>query len=274
MGSIIGQPGISSITIAGSTQYGGNIEFNVTDRDYGVSYIKDGYFSRTVTVTPSSYLTTVRITPTTDETGATITTLIIITINGTGALINGTLVSITNSLTSENKFGITDQNGQVILTDIFTGYKLLIQAINEEQRYATATKYLTLLEGEVKTLTIDMGTQGRPEGQYYGKRGCTDLIPNVILCGNLTTTGIGNNCTIDADCISGKCDYGNECSRFNWTLCDDHDFSRGNSCVATYVSSGFFNTTWGSIIKYFGFTLIIILFIAVYVVLRRRKDER
>lgn len=264
----------------GTTNTNGNVDFNVTTNDtMQATHTRDGYFSETIDVYPTSNRALIYINPLTDSTGATITSLTVITQNEAGTRINGTLVSVTNTITGENKYGFTDINGQVILTNMFTGAKLLITAQNEEQNYATTTTRTSLVNGQQKTITINMGTEDR-EGRFTTTdRNCQDLIPSVLLCGNLTTTGIGNNCTLDAQCISGDCRIGisgsdGECARFNWTLCDDQNLGRTNGCFISQTIYGGFRAYTGTILKYFLYVLVFIATMMIAVVIRKRKDER
>ena len=264
----------------GTTNTNGNVDFNLTIAgEHTITTTKDGWFPLTDNIYTSPYRQTVQIKSLTDTTGATITALTVITQNETGSRVNGTLVSVTNTLTGENKYGFTDSNGQVILTEMFTGTKLLLTAENQEQDYLPVSIYVNLFEGEQRTVTLNLG---RPEveGKFrVTGRGCSDMIEGILLCGNLSVTGRGNNCTTDADCITDNCRVGidlvnGECSRFNWSICDRDGMGRGQGCFLKHTTYGGLSALWDTTLKYFALVLLVILIIALYVIIRRRQDER
>jgi len=264
--------GISGVLItvegAGSqyTDSTGDAEFTVTqDITYDVSFSKGSYYPLEGEFTPSTGRYYVGL----DPIIAGDTVLTIITKDTEGNPISGSLVSVTNTITGQNNFGFTDEDGQKVFIQMFTGQKLLVRGNNEEEGYETSTTYTSLIEGQQKTVTLTM-TQALAEGQFTGtNRGCADLISGVWLCGDLS--GNNNKCTNNTDCISDQCGFNGECSRFNYTLCDRDNQGRGQGCVIKNTVFGFFKGTTGTILKYFLYTLVFIalLFIAIMIFKRR-----
>jgi len=262
-----------------NTDSNGNVEFTVAqDADYTVTFEKEGYFTISGTQSPSNSRTIVLLKPTTDETGEPITSLTVYTLNENGSAISNSLVSLTNTYTGVNDFGITASDGKVVLTNVPTGNKLLLSATNEEGEYQTKQIYISLSDGEQKTVTLTLSYEDVREGVFsVSGRQCSDFISGVWLCGNLTISGIGNNCSSDSDCISAKCGYGHgnsrECSRFNYTLCDDQEMGRGNMCI---IKNSVFGSSSGSIAifkTYFISILVLIIIVITVLILTsiRRK---
>lgn len=213
----------------------------------------------------------VRLQPTSFGSG---TGVLIITQNGTGSLIGGTFVSLSNTLTGENVYGFSNVNGEIAFYDVFSCEKCLLVGENQELGYEKATKYFTLNTGEQKTVILNLSNYWDAGKWSVTTRGCQDTIKGVWLCGNLSVTGTGSSCTTDANCISGKCGYGGvggrECSKFNWTICDDKGTNRGNTCMFSATAEGFFGGVTSFILHRLIWVIVFIMIVAVIIILRKK----
>jgi hypothetical protein len=264
----------------GTTDSNGQINFEVTtNRGYNLSFSKAGYFDKNIDGIYPSGFGNVCLEPINDEEGNPLTTLTVIVKNESDNTINGALVSITDTFTGSNDYGVTDSNGIAILSDTITGTNLLLSANLENSGYATTTSRISLTTGEQKTITIIL-LRVQPEGYdtyEITPRNCKDLIPGILLCGNLSTTGAGNNCHNDSQCISGDCvkantDTNGTCSNFNWTYCDAHGLGRGNGCFILANLRGGTGAIADSIFGPFFFLFVIaLLLIIVFVMARKNK---
>lgn len=255
-----------------TTDSRGYATFNVDDTTtyHTLSFNKEGYNPKDY---PNVQAGGNRKVFTLDPTTYSGTVLTIITQNGTGSPIGNTLVSVSNQITGESQFKLTDSNGRAIFYDSITGAQLIVTAKNEPQGYdATGIWYVSLQEGEQKTLYINLSSKWIiGQGDWIvTDRGCKDLVTGVWLCGNLSTTGSGSKCEVDADCISGRCGLGNTCSMFNYSICDAKGAGRGNTCVFTATAEGIIAQL--AKILFYGFvTVLIIIIIVVFILLLRKK---
>ncbi|CAK0747263.1 exported hypothetical protein [Azospirillaceae bacterium] len=265
----------ASCTIDGvnatSTNSYGRLSFTTGDSTsfHTISCTADNHFSRTFEPTKASgdiknYC--LQSTSFGDNTA-----LIVIAQNSSGTGISNTLVSVTNSETGENRYGLTDNNGQLVLADMFYGNKLIITAQNEQMGYEpTGQWYLSLAQGEQKTFYINLSSEW-VTGQYVvTERNCSELIKGVWLCGFKNTSGTGDYCTNNTGCISGRC-FMNQCSAFNYTICDNKRMGRGNACLFYSTINGSFEGIGNWILHQFFFVLILILLMAGVLLMRKKE---
>jgi hypothetical protein len=121
-------------------------------------------------------------------------------------------------------------------------------------------------------------TREMPEGEFkVTNRNCKDAISGILLCGNLSITGVGNSCSNDTGCISGDCfkesktAVNGTCSSFNWSYCDIHGYGRGNGCFLIATTYGTFSGLLSTILTYAIFVFVLILIISLIVLARRKK---
>ena len=249
------------------TDDNGDVSFTVSvDQPYLISFSKNGYAPVSNTISPTTGRVTVILEPTTG-----LTVLTVKTISKNQSVITGSLVAVTNPVTGESVNGITDAEGQVTFVDMFTGNKLIVSATNNEGGYEFVSTYTSLTEQQQKTVTLTM-TEELGEGIFLSSgRKCSDTIPNVWLCGNLTINNTGNLCDENSDCISGRCSYDGTCSKFNWTICTEQDLGMTQACMWKATAYGFFDTTLGVLLKYFLFAIVFIGLVMMIIIIVRPK---
>lgn len=240
----------------------GYADFNGLDYiQYGLTYSKSGYVPETQSFYPSNDRITRWLNPINGTTNQALLTIMVFDKNNTP--IENALVGATDIITGESRSTLTDYTGAGYILGITPSDKLMISAA--KTGYSTTSTYSTIGVGEQKTLTIIMGIQG--SGFTVTSRGCSDPIKGVLLCGNLSVTGIGSSCLVDADCISGKCDptlsgLTRTCANFNWTICDAQGLARGNTCYMRAIGNGTGKGFGNWILNNF---LYVLLFIAIFI---------
>jgi len=183
--------------------------------------------------------------------------------------IEGVLVATLEPTTGASVYSQTDYDGTAYLFDVKPSPRFLVTA--KKEPYETTSIYTSIGTGETKTLTITMGEGTLP---IATNRGCADTIRYVILCGNLTTTGIGNTCTQDSDCISGRCSLGlsvRTCSKFNYTLCDSQGINRGNTCIFRNVTNGLLASAGNWILDNFLYVLVIVVILVFILIIMNSR---
>ena len=207
-----------------------------------------------------------------EQVNGTERTILVVTVyDSNNQPLENALVSTLDPITGSSKYGLTDYTGIIYLFDVMPSNNFIIGA--KKDGYATTSIYASIGSGEQKMLSITMG-QSRGAGGYFPAtpRICADTIKGVWLCGNLSVTGIGNTCTQDADCISGRCSFGisiRECSKFNYTLCDAQGINRGNTCIIKNMTGGFFRTIGDLLLGNFLYVLILVSLIVAGLIIRR-----
>jgi len=217
-----------------------------------------------------------RLTPPTNETPTTGILIVYVYADINMTPLENVLVSTNDVVTGNTRYGITNAQGTIYIFDVYPSDKLLVGAKKEGYDYTPL--YTTIIAGETKTIEIIMGVT-TPTGGTGGimpatPRHCIDTIKGVWLCGNLSTTGIGNHCAQDNDCISGRCSLaltpeGRECSKFNYTLCDNQGINRGNTCIFKNMTLGFFATIGDLMLEYFLYLIIFIVIIIIGLIIRK-----
>jgi len=104
-----------------------------------------------------------------------------------------------------------------------------------------------------------------------------DLEPGIVddefkFCGHFWTDPVV--CSVDADCITGKCGVNNKCSGFDYTYCDENEMTRGNKCVMSAMAFCFLGSTGDLILDNFFLFLILLLIlmgVTYLVIMLRRK---
>jgi hypothetical protein len=204
----------------------------------------------------------------------TSTTLVVDVKDGLGNAIGGALIGATDMTTGQSKSVMTGDDGVGVITQMFASNNLLVSVVVED--YAESRQTTTIRSGETKYISIVLSQETRGNQFSVSGRGCADLIKGVWLCGDLRTDGTSNICTANADCISGKCNtYAQECSRFNYTLCDAGGkyagIGRGNTCVYKATIFGFLDSAAGNILEYFLYFMVIIIILVLIVMIRKKK---
>ena len=247
----------------------GNAFFIVPNRTERSVYITKEeyypiYYSASTYGNPDWYLTSL-----TSPTEGGRTSLKITTISTTGALLNNSLVTLLEPITGQTQSGITNSIGEYTFISSIYGDRILITASNEPY-YVTTQDYIQINYGGYYSKTIILENKTRI-GVYYGNsRFCVDAVKGVLLCGNLSVTGSGSDCLIDADCISDRCMPSKTCSNFNWTVCDVHGLTRGQYCFARSVAEGGLTGVMNFIFGFFIFVLVILFLIGIVILLRKR----
>jgi hypothetical protein len=230
---------------------------------YRVSYTKSGYIPTTQYFYPSDSRYTRWLDPINGTTTQAV--LIIMVYDKENNPLETALIGATDIITGESRSTLTDYTGAGYIRGITPSDKLLISA--SKTGYTTSSTYTSIGTGEEKIVTIIMGVTST--GTFdVTNRGCEDTIKGVLLCGNLTITGIGNTCTQDTDCITGLCGksmsgLNRECSKFNWTICDNQGMNRGNKCYMRATGMGFVGSFGNFILENF---LYVLLFIAILII--------
>lgn len=183
-----------------------------------------------------------------------------------GNALMGATVSATDISTGQNKYAITEPDGIAVITQMFPSNNLIVSAAYTG--YTTKSITTTIIEGQTRSL--DFVLESPVGGTVISDRGCVDLINDVWLCGNLSVTGIGSSCAVDADCISDRCSAG-VCSSFNWEICDERGINRGQYCVINETLKGFFDKMGGLLLT--SFIAIITLVIIIFFILLLRKKH-
>jgi hypothetical protein len=254
-----------------TTNNNGYAEFNgLTYKIYRATISANNYAPKTETFLPSN----TRYVRVLDQITQNRTLLIVSVTNSTGSLIENALVATLDPITSASKYGLTDYTGTVYLFDIQPSNNFIVGA--KKDGYTTTSIYASIGNGEQKNINIIMGqpTRGINGFSPATNRACVDTINGVWLCGNLSTTGTGNGCTQNADCLSGRCGLAltpsaRECSRFNYTLCDDQGINRGNSCILRNMTEGILKEIGNFILDKFLYVLIIVFLIVAGLIIRR-----
>lgn len=259
-----------------TTDMNGHADFTVpTNQEYQVTWTANEYETKTYNFQPSPLRYTIWLSKLTGN-----TVLIIQAQDQDNNPLGGSFVTVSNTITGQNKYGITDANGRITFTNMFTGEKLLISATNQEKGYKEPTyKYTSLTENEQKTTTITLtkeGVLGEEPQLVATNRGCIDTIPGVILCGDLS--GQNNSCTQDTDCLSGRCmlaltTEARKCAKFNYTLCDAQGINRGNMCIFKNITAGILRMIGNLILQNFLYVLIILFLIITGLIIRHNLKQ-
>jgi hypothetical protein len=200
-------------------------------------------------------------------------TLLIINVQDTSNIpIPLALVTYTDPITAIAHITSTDSNGQATFTDPPTGINLQISA--GKTGYSPQFAETPTTQGQTTTVTIILLRVGESINQSSG-RGCTDYVKGIILCSPLNTSGNGDSCTIDADCITGRCEPGlHRCSEFNWTQCDAMGLDRGGKCYTAVMAGaggrGLTNNILDNLLYWLGATFILIFIIIIASILKRK----
>lgn len=256
----------------GTTNNNGYADFNgLTPLTYyRATFTKDGYATKTEYFYTNN-IRYVRALEPTNPNGTTRTLLTVTVQNSNNTLLEGVLVATLDPVTGASRYGLTDYSGTVYIFDIQPSNSFIVGA--RKEGYETTSVYASISNGEQKSVNIIMG-QSRGANGYFPAtpRQCADTIRGVWLCGNLSTTGIGNSCTQDTECISGRCSIGltiRECSRFNYTLCDSQGINRGNTCIFKNMTRGIFTTIGDLILGNFLYVLLLVFLIVAGLIIKR-----
>lgn len=263
------------------TDSNGYADFNtgITYQEYTIEWEKEGYglgLPSSTKLYPSPIRRELWLTPDGAE-GEDITAITIYTKNEEEEAIEGTLVSISNFITTQNRYGVTDANGKISFLQMFTGEQLWISASKEG--YADTSEYTSLITNEQKTITLTLGTDTSALGGGIlpaTNRNCIDTIPSVYLCGDLS--GDNNRCDEDSDCLSGRCmeastTQGRKCSMFNYTLCDTQGINRGNMCIIKNTITGGMKMIGNIILDYFLYVIIFLFLIIIGLIIKKNLSH-
>lgn len=250
----------------------GNVIFIVnTSGTYTVVLTKDNYEPLDTTATTTS-ITGWYMRSLSGSEGGIRTTLRVITVNTDGTPINRSLVSVLDPITGQSMFGITDNAGRYFFVDIFTGSQIIVSGSNEPKNYLPTQEYMEILFGNNYEITLTL-TNKTVVGVYYGNaRMCVDSIKGVLLCGNLSVTGSGSGCLVDADCISDRCMPSKTCSNFNWTICDSHGLTRGQYCFTRSIAEGGLSGLTNLIFSFFIFVCVILFILGIFILVKKRNN--
>jgi len=261
-----------TLIATGTTNNNGYSDFNgLTPLTYyRATFTKDGYATKTEYFYTNN-IRYVRALEPTNPNGTTRTLLTVTVQNSNNTLLEGVLVATLDPVTGASRYGLTDYSGTVYIFDIQPSNSFIVGA--RKEGYETTSVYASISNGEQKNVNIIMG-QSRGANGYFPAtaRQCADTLSGVWLCGNLSTTGIGNSCTQDTDCISGRCSVGltiRECSRFNYTLCDAQGINRGNTCIFKNMTRGIFTTIGDLILGNFLYVLLLVFLIVAGLIIKR-----
>lgn len=250
----------------------GNVAFFVADnRLYAVTITKSDYYTKSTYGSVDGFNGWI-ITRIGGSEGGVRTSLIVHTIAENGSVVSGSLVSVLEPISGESKFGITDALGVYVFVDMMIGDRIVVSASNEPKHFEATGDYISLTYGETKEITLTM-SQAMRTGVYYGNsRFCVDPLKGVLLCGNLSVTGVGSGCTVDADCISDRCMPSKQCSTFNWTVCDIHGITRGQYCFTRSIAEGGLSGLTNIIFSFFIFVCVILFIIGVFILVRKKNN--
>jgi hypothetical protein len=241
--------------------------------EYRATYTMNGYIPQTQYFYPSNERYTRWLDPINGANGTNPQAVLTIMVyDKSNHPLENALVGATDIVTGESKSALTDYTGAGYILGISPSSKLLISASKEG--YATSSTYASIGIGEQKTVNIIMGITTTGGAVDVTNRHCVDQIKGVMLCGNLSITGVGNSCTQDTDCISGRCaiavsGLGRECSRFNWTICDHQGEDRNNACFMRATGQGTFRGFGDYILNNFLYVLLAIAVIIIVLMMIR-----
>lgn len=237
---------------------------------YNITVSKPEYVTITKIASTGNQRNIIELQPTTITTnGVPVTRTILKTIvqDTSEQPITEALVSATDQLTALSKLASTDSTGSAYLYDLATGTQIRVSAGKEG--YQSEFTTTTINPGETKTLTITLLRDGELTNASSG-RGCRDYIKGIILCSPLNTSGDGDNCQTDNDCITGRCmnSLGNkQCSQFNYTQCDNIGEDRGNLCYTKVLAMRTGENASNVLLDYFLYFGVIFIFILAIVII-------
>lgn len=216
----------------------GYASFNLpTAGIYNVSFSKTRYYDDTKEVQTGDgirtlYLKSKNIVD--NSTGQLVgrTTLsVLVKEEGTNKILPNALVSATNPIGGASVQTYSDLTGTANLIDVSSGVNLIVSA--SLTGYATRFTNIILSKGETKTLILLLNKEGYLNAS--SGRNCQDYLKGFLLCSPLNTSGNGDYCTTDNDCIGGRCSLSagavRTCSQLNYTYCDERGFDRGTWCM-------------------------------------------
>lgn len=257
---------------------------------YNATISKSGYITQVGTITTGNQRTIAYLEPIENSNGESRTILTIHVRDENNNAVANALVSITNDITGQSKFGNTNALGDLILADIFTGTHLritatkegygttkIINAVGNNVTELSSNLYVDLTEGEQKTVNLQLKKNTAIIGN---SRGCQDFIDGVMLCSPRNINGTGDNCIQDTDCLSSRCQkitptstHGT-CSEFNWTLCDSQGRERNSRCFTANYAQGAFAGIASTVLTYFLYVIIGLAILVIFLMVMASINKK
>jgi hypothetical protein len=239
---------IPSINVTGTTsEYGTVTLITPEETTYSVTASAYGYYESTRNLAADGLTRIITLSPLAGEGG---TALIVDIIDRNGAPVENALVSYTNIYTYVYDYGFTDGLGRIIFTGLEPG-ELTVSASKDD---ADGNELTTVADNQTTMLTITLQLSST-EGTFHVERNCVDN--GLWLCGNVTW-----DCTEDSECLSNECGPLGECSRFNYSRCDDANKPRSGGCVVSLT----INSWVDSLIDWFFRNLLVVIIFLVIII--------
>jgi len=240
---------IQSINATGTTsEYGTVTLITPEETTYAVTASAYSYYESTRNFAADGLTRIITLSPIAGEGG---TALIVDVIDRNGQVIEDALVSYTNIFTYDFDYGFTDGNGRMIFTGITPGELTVSASKGDTER---GNQLITVSENEtaMMTITLELTTT---TGTFNVERNCID--DGLWLCGNVTY-----DCTEDSECLSNECGPLGECSRFNYSRCDDANRPRNGGCVVRLTVNSWIDSL---IDWFFRNLLVVIIFLVILI---------
>ena len=153
------------------------------------------------------------------------TILEVTVIDAVGNYVESVLVSYTNTISYEYDYTFTNGLGFALFRGLDSG-TVIVQASKED--FEAESEAVAIGANQTTSVTLTLEKELAGATKTHLDRNCRD--DGIWLCGDVATV-----CINDSDCLSDSCTVG-FCSRFNYTVCDENNYPRSQSCIFHFTT--------------------------------------